>query len=896
MSQVFENLKAALADHYAIEREIGSGGMATVYLAHDVKHERNVALKVLRPELAAALGPDRFVREIRIAAKLTHPHILPLHDSGEADGFLYYVMPYIDGESLRQRLERQGELPVHEAAKILAEVVDALSYAHAQGIVHRDIKPDNVLMSGHHALVTDFGVAKAVSEATGRQELTTAGVALGTPSYMSPEQAAAAPHIDHRTDIYAVGALAYELLAGRAPFEGATPQAILAAHVMEPPDPITKHRPAVSQGMADLVMKCLEKKPGDRWQTSAEMLPVLQSLGTPSGGTTPIHTQPMHAAVSWNRRKVVGGAAVVTVSAMALTFGLGLWGGESPLLSLGPPTQVTRDLGLELDPAVSPDGRTVAYSAGPTDRMRLYVRQSAGGGTIALTEDFPGHHRSPQWSPDASQIAFQSDGSIWTVPAFGGTPRSVASPGEDGIPDGFLDNPAWSPDGNRIAFVWKEQALSFSVRQNTVFYVKHLETQAVEEVIEVFEGHSLRWSPDGTKLAFVAGAALFVFGRRDLGNVDPSSIGIVSFETKERVNVIDDANLNLSPEWMPDGRTMLFVSNREGSRDVYQVSLDGEGRPTNDPRRVTTSLDAHTINLSADGSLLSYTVFSHIANIWSLPIPTQPTSIIAATPVTHERQVVETADLSSDGQWLLYDSNREGNQDIFRISIDGGQPEPLTTNPFDDYDPKWSPDGTEIVFYSLRTGNRDLFLMNQNGRDVQQLTTNPEQDRNASWSSDGNSLVFTSNRTGRNELYRLSRTDGSSAWSEAEQLTTDGGFWPRWSASTGQIVYRGGVSSIRTLDPTTGESQTVISGDLETVRPEWSVDGSTVYFGSYSDDDVFGMWGVPAAGGTPRELVRFDDPIRGQASGNFSVAGDRFLFFINEFESDVWVVELGENQ
>ena len=236
MSQTLENLKAAVAEHYTIEHEIGSGGMATVYLARDIKHDRKVALKVLRPDLAAALGPDRFIREIRIAARLTHPHILPLHDSGEANGFLYYVMPYIDGESLRAKIERQGELPVHDAAKILSEVVDALAHAHGQGIVHRDVKPDNVLMSGQHALVTDFGVAKAISEATGRQELTTAGVALGTPTYMAPEQAAAAPHIDHRADIYAVGVLAYELLAGRPPFEGATPQAILAAHVMEPPD------------------------------------------------------------------------------------------------------------------------------------------------------------------------------------------------------------------------------------------------------------------------------------------------------------------------------------------------------------------------------------------------------------------------------------------------------------------------------------------------------------------------------------------------------------------------------------------------------------------------------------------------------------------------------------
>ncbi len=210
MPDTFDRLKAALADRYAIERELGSGGMATVYLAEDLKHHRKVAVKVLRPDLAAALGPERFLREIEVAARLDHPHILPLHDSGEAQGFLYYVMPYVKGESLRDKLAAEGELPVSEAVRILRDIVDALAHAHREGVVHRDIKPDNVLLSDRHARVTDFGVAKAVSEATGRQALTTAGVPLGTPAYMAPEQAVADPHIDHRADIYAVGALAYE--------------------------------------------------------------------------------------------------------------------------------------------------------------------------------------------------------------------------------------------------------------------------------------------------------------------------------------------------------------------------------------------------------------------------------------------------------------------------------------------------------------------------------------------------------------------------------------------------------------------------------------------------------------------------------------------------------------
>ena len=206
MTDILARLTTSLADRYVIERELGAGGMATVYLAHDVRHDRRVALKVLRPELAATLGPDRFPREIRIVAKLQHPHVLPLHDSGETAGFLYYVMPYVDGESLRQKLERDGPMPVHDAVRVLREVVDALAYAHSHGVLHRDIKPDNVMLSGRHALVTDFGVAKAVSDAGG-EKLTTVGVAVGTPTYMSPEQATGESHIDHRSDIYAVGIL-----------------------------------------------------------------------------------------------------------------------------------------------------------------------------------------------------------------------------------------------------------------------------------------------------------------------------------------------------------------------------------------------------------------------------------------------------------------------------------------------------------------------------------------------------------------------------------------------------------------------------------------------------------------------------------------------------------------
>ncbi len=322
MSTEFGSLAVALADRYSIQRELGQGGMATVYLAADLRHERNVAIKVLRPELAASVGSERFLCEIRIAAQLQHPHVLPLLESGEANGFIYYVMPYVDGQSLRDRLARQGELPIHEAVKLIMEVVDALSYAHGKGVVHRDVKPDNVMLSGRHALVMDFGVAKAVSEASGRNQLTTVGVALGTPAYMAPEQATADPHLDHRVDIYAVGVLAYELLTGRTPFTGSSPQQILAAHVTETPDPVSKYRPGIAPTLEQAVMRCLAKRPADRWQTAEELMSKLEPLVTPSIGMTPTATRPIAGLnpPAGIRKRTLAATAVLGAAALGTTW------------------------------------------------------------------------------------------------------------------------------------------------------------------------------------------------------------------------------------------------------------------------------------------------------------------------------------------------------------------------------------------------------------------------------------------------------------------------------------------------------------------------------------------------------------------------------------------------
>ena len=452
-----DRLAAALADRYRIERELGQGGMATVYLAEDVRHRRKVAVKVLRPELAASMGPDRFLREIEIAAQLQHPHILPLLDSGDADGFLFYVMPYVQGESLRDRLVRERELPVHDALRIITEVADALAHAHQHGVVHRDIKPENILLSGRHALVADFGVAKAVSEASGRLKLTSVGVALGTPTYMAPEQASADPGLDHRVDIYALGVVAYELLAGRPPFTGHTAQEVLAAHMTRPPEPIRNFRGNVAPAVEAVVLRCLEKHPADRWQSTSELVSQLEPLATPSGGMTPTSTQPLTAVrpaaappggiprwLGW-----AAGGALVAGGALALT----LVRRAEPAMAVGKRIAVAVGPESERWPSLSPDGRTIVFTRSDRGTPHLYVQQVDGGVPLAITTQLPEWQCCGVVSPDGSRLLFLTRQGLYVVPTLGGQARPVGTG-----PSGFSTTRvavlwgSWSPDGRRIVY------------------------------------------------------------------------------------------------------------------------------------------------------------------------------------------------------------------------------------------------------------------------------------------------------------------------------------------------------------------------------------------------------------------------------------------------------------
>jgi serine/threonine-protein kinase len=425
-----ERLAAALADRYAIERELGAGGMATVYLAQDLKHDRQVAIKVLRPELAAVIGAERFLSEIRTTANLQHPHILPLHDSGDARGALYYVMPFVEGESLRDRLAREKQLPIAEAVRITSEVASALDYAHRHGVIHRDIKPENILLHDGRALVADFGIALAASSAGSR--MTETGMSLGTPHYMAPEQAMGERTLDARTDVYALGCVLYEMLTGDPPFTGSTAQAIVAKVMTENPVPPSRGRDTVPETVEDALLTALAKLPADRFASAAEFAEVL-SAGSPTRvmprgrraermAAGPRGWMALAAVIvvlaglaawGWLRPRGVAGAGGTTRAELVLPD-------SAPVEFIGEATIGVGQTAI----AISEDGRTLAYVGGGDSRPRIYIRPLDRFEVTPLAGT-DGAFR-PFFSPDGAWIGFFADNQLRKVATVGGPVTTLA--------------------------------------------------------------------------------------------------------------------------------------------------------------------------------------------------------------------------------------------------------------------------------------------------------------------------------------------------------------------------------------------------------------------------------------------------------------------------------------
>jgi Tol biopolymer transport system component len=720
-----------------------------------------------------------------------------------------------------------------------------------------------------------------VTEATGRQVLTSAGVALGTPAYMAPEQAVADPHQDHRVDIYALGVLGYELLTGRAPFPATTAQEMLAAHVTAEPEPLEQYRPTVSPALAQVVMKCLAKKPADRWQTADEVLAQLEPLATPSGGTTPTQTRPATALARLPRwAPWAAGAAAVAAVALVLWRTLASGGPGWVLSNI---RQVTREPGIEYMPAISPDGREVAYAAGYPGAMRIYVRDAAGGRALPLTGDLGGWQDFPVRTPDGSRIVFMQYG-------IGEAPRAFAVPRMGGAAD---------PVGRAgTDYVW-------AIRGDTVLYQRAESLfiggmdGAWESFVTAAAGlHSAAWSPDGSRVAFVRGNGIYIAASR-IGNWAPSSIWTVSIRGGKAVRVTVDSGgaFYESPAWLPDGRHLLLVSNVGGPRDIYVTYVGAGGRPRGGLLRLTTGLEPHTVSIARDGRTVAYSRASVRTNLYRLPVPaTGSVSIRSAIPVTTGNQLVVSGDLSQDGRWLTFDTNVEGTSNIYVMPAGGGEARRLTHSPGEHWSPNFSPDGREIVFYSPRFGTRDVFLINTDGTGETRLTSDPGEEYHPKFSPDGLRIVFSMNRAGRSDMFVVRRDSPGGAWSTPIQVTHGGSdFLGWWSADGRELVYAsaGGVS-VRSPD---GVERLVVDlgrqGRIMQADPTWSPDGRSIWFGASSPNGEGGIYEVAPTGGRERTIVRVDDPSRQIAPYSFTVRRGQIFLCMTETESDVYVAELG---
>ncbi|HEX6251193.1 MAG TPA: protein kinase [Gemmatimonadaceae bacterium] len=877
-----EKLQETLGAAYRIERELPGAGMSRVFVATEVELERTVVVKVLPPDLAAGINTERFRREIQLAAKLQHPHIVPLLFAGARGGILFYTMPFIEGESLRARLAKSRELPIPEAIRVVMEVADALAYAHARGVVHRDIKPENVLISGNHIVVTDFGVAKALTSATGETSLTSMGVALGTPAYMAPEQATADPLTDHRADIYALGVLAYELLAGRPPFTGLNPQQVLSAHVTSQPEPVVSHRATVPPQLADVVMRCLEKNPADRWQTAEEVRAQLAAVLTPSGGMLPVRsaaTQPVPARATPQRIAVIAGAAGLLVAAAVLSS-IAFRGGDDEYV-IGTTRQITSASGREMHPALSPDGKIVAFAGQTPTGDQLFIRYVDGGRTIQLTSDTL-QAGWPLWAPDGTRLIYINMETVSLVPVLGGTP-SVLLPVE---PPRWINPAGFSPDGTKLAY---------GVEHENTVVVSNVDGSSPRTLATVPEPHSPSWSPDGSRLAVVSGNISWVWD----ANLAPSAIWIVPVTGGTARKVTDDLSLNTSPVWTPDGGSILFVSSRGGGRDIYRLKIARDGSASGAPVRMTTGLGPHTISLSRDGRLLAYATLVATSNIWTMPIPDRPTTAEGMRRVTDGAQTIEGISISPDGKWLAYDSNLQGNSDIYRIPVTGGEPVQITRDPADDFNPDWSPDGSEIAFHSFRHGDRDVFVVAADGRSTQEVVRRPGHQRGPRWHPRGEELSFYEEGTG---VFTVQRTGGPGGkWGTPRLLTSDPEADARFEVGSpdGQLVVYVRERALFVRSAVGGDGRRLFDPGAFGIGgigglPTWSADSRTIYFQAWSGRDNAAIWRVAAAGGTPTTLIRFTDPSRQFYRPALASDGRNFYFTIGSRESDIWVMELSK--
>ena len=867
-------LAAALSDRYTIERELGVGGMAKVYLAHDIKHDRDVAIKVLKPELAAVLGAERFLAEIKTTANLQHPHILPLFDSGEADSFLFYVMPYVEGISLRDRMAREKQLPINEAIRIATEVAGALDYAHRHGVIHRDIKPENIMLHDGSALVADFGIALAASKAGTR--MTETGMSLGTPQYMSPEQAMGERELDARSDVYALGGVTYEMLTGEPPFSGPTAQAIVAKVMTEKPASIISRRDRVPEHVEDAVLTALQKLPADRFATAAEFA---AALANPSfaAATPRVATSPAAVSRRWWLRAawlLSGLFALVALYAWLRPASVSapsrqhvvLWQ-HSPsqtLLSAGVKREVIqaaiapdgssivfvdsvrgslqlmRKLRNESDPVplngtegaifpfFSPDGRWIGYS---TIDGKLKKVSVDGGGSITLADDLNKSYTKATWLDNGTIVYVGAQLDLRRVGAEGGTSKAV-----------IADSTRRRVNMNTVAITQLPGSRGF-------LYTTCPGNCSIESAVYVFDfsadsGRLLvpnalgAWySPTGhllyTDRAGGLYAAAFDLGRMRL--------------TSGAVSVIE----NVVPgSFVLSNNGSVLYSVTAGDRSLAQlmwVSRDGSAVPVDSTWRA----DFQYPGLSPDGTTLAVSLPDGAINLWIRRADG------ARQKITHDGVVNWRPAWTPDGRSIAFSSNRAGGRgrddyDIYLVPADGSAPPRLLQHHrYGLWEGEFSPDGEWLVVRSDEgVGIGNILARRLRGDTTLVLLVSTSAQKNQiSISPDGHWLAYVSDVSGQNEVYFTEFP----APRTTRLISQDGGTEPRWAHSGRELFFKSG-GKLMSAAVTPGATLT-----LGPISPLFSLTGyrSARYRQQYDvarDDRRFVMI-HELAGSSPDEVV-----------------------------------------
>jgi eukaryotic-like serine/threonine-protein kinase len=810
-----ERLTAALDGRYKIERELGAGGMATVYLAQDLKHDRKVAVKVLKPELAAVLGAERFVVEIKTTAALQHPHILPLFDSGEAGGFLYYVMPFIDGETLRDRLNRESQLGVDEAVRMTCDIADALQYAHEHGVIHRDIKPENILLQNGRPMVADFGIALAVSAAAGGR-MTETGLSLGTPHYMSPEQATAEKEITARSDVYSLASVLYEMLTGNPPHTGATAQQIIMKIITEQAQDVTALRKSVPPHVADAVAQALEKLPADRSASAAAFAAALQdgARGTRAVSGTRAGSRKAAAAPSAWRAIAFAAIALAVVASSAAFWGLGqqrpaerVEFSYRPILPLGDRPWVN----------ISRDGRRVLQTVRDSNGIDVVAVRELGSTAMRLVSGTESS-RDAAFSRDGEWIVFQSRGEIRRVPLAGGPATVIAD-------SGFTSGLGLHPDGSILVAglsrglvhlyaderAPKQLTTLDSTRREFAHWFPHVlpggkvsiftnySSPATSSRIEAVDLKS------GERTILVEGA---VYGRYvNTGHllfVRSAAIFAVRFDPKslktrgEAVPIVEDVHWNLTEGLaaydVSENGTLIYVRGSEAniSRQVVWVDRAGNATPL-----LPEAGGWAEPRISPDGRWISLTRTEPTRQIWLydrlrrvLTQLTRFTDGVAFAPVW-----------TPDSRSLIF-AREVPQYNVHRLPIDGRPDEMLINTTYDKVPTAVSPDGQQVAYYEVVNETR-LSVTQLSDGSVRRIGEGKTDGFTADFSPDGRWIAYDEyDAGGASETYvRLADESGG-----RRQVSADGGDQPRFTRNGREITYRKGNAMYAvSFNPASGE-------------------------------------------------------------------------------------------